>query len=299
MDLSSLPRRARISLGPAVDPDTGEYLPARLWESKLGGAPYRLRGSGWPHLPGPDGTAGPPLGFLAQLNLADLEAWRVRTGQPVPLDGKLPTAGLLQFFVPQIEGWGGFDGGRCFVAWWPEVNEDPGALDEPVLAVPDTDGVRFVPEFARARRHDHRRPDGRLPSLISTSDAWSWTPLTQPELPIRLDPVVTEPVVQAPNPWNDNSLPADLRVEVAALDQEDTDTIEAQFGTGGIQVGGYPYFTQDDPRPADTDLVLLWQLDGDNASVCIGDSGVMSFFIRADELAARDFSRVWMSWDCC
>lgn len=73
------------------------------------------------------------------------------------------------------------------------------------------------------------------------------------------------------------------------------------------QLGGYPYFTQEDPRNGteyeDLD-VLLFQLDTDGGKevgdlVMWGDSGVCNFFISREALKRRDFSRVCYNWDCC
>jgi uncharacterized protein YwqG len=70
---------------------------------------------------------------------------------------------------------------------------------------------------------------------------------------------------------------------------------------GGHQVGGYPHFTQDDPRYdelAECD-VLLFQMDSDAANgIQWGDMGVANFFVRPDDLAAGRFDRVLYNWDC-
>lgn len=64
-----------------------------------------------------------------------------------------------------------------------------------------------------------------------------------------------------------------------------------------------PYFTQEDPRAADDDDVLLFQLDseghGDEVDIMWGDSGIGMFFIRPADLRARRFERAWFYWDCC
>ena len=76
------------------------------------------------------------------------------------------------------------------------------------------------------------------------------------------------------------------------------------------QLGGYPYFTQEDPRngTAYEDLdVLLFQMDSDMRTrdegggdlVMWGDCGVANFFINREALKKRDFSRVCYNWDCC
>lgn len=75
----------------------------------------------------------------------------------------------------------------------------------------------------------------------------------------------------------------------------------------GHKVGGYPYFTQSDPRPdmenGDYYDFLLFQLDTDYIGkedvVMWGDSGVGNFFINSEKLKNRDFSDVLYNWDCC
>jgi uncharacterized protein YwqG len=67
----------------------------------------------------------------------------------------------------------------------------------------------------------------------------------------------------------------------------------------GHKVGGYAYFTQDDPRRPDDPMLLLLQLDSDELmDLMWGDMGVGHFFIREADLAKGDFSRVLYDWDC-
>jgi uncharacterized protein YwqG len=66
----------------------------------------------------------------------------------------------------------------------------------------------------------------------------------------------------------------------------------------GHKIGGYAYFTQDDPRKSDDPMVLLLQLDSDEGmDLMWGDMGVGHFFIREKDLLALDFSRVLYDWD--
>ncbi len=71
------------------------------------------------------------------------------------------------------------------------------------------------------------------------------------------------------------------------------------------KVGGYPYFTQFDPRENkfkeyDT---LLFQLNSavsnERELIMFGDCGVCNFFISKENLRRRDFSNVLYNWDCC
>ncbi|QQS39585.1 DUF1963 domain-containing protein [Candidatus Woesebacteria bacterium] len=75
----------------------------------------------------------------------------------------------------------------------------------------------------------------------------------------------------------------------------------------GHKIGGYPNFTQDDPRGNDkfTDYsTLLFQMDSEYypkqniAEIMWGDVGVANFFIKPVNLQKLDFSDVLYTWDC-
>lgn len=71
------------------------------------------------------------------------------------------------------------------------------------------------------------------------------------------------------------------------------------------KVGGYPFFTQDDPRSEEQIKeydFLLFQLDTEwheNCKIMWGDTGVGNFFISSEKLRRLDFSDVLYNWDCC
>ena len=72
------------------------------------------------------------------------------------------------------------------------------------------------------------------------------------------------------------------------------------FSPAGHKIGGYPYFTQTDPRQfieKFEDYVLLFQMHGDE-KIMWGDAGVCNFFIHPHDLKGKDFSRVMYNWDC-
>ena len=88
-------------------------------------------------------------------------------------------------------------------------------------------------------------------------------------------------------------------------DEEDEvlDELWENFSSSGHQLGGYPYFTQEDPRAYSDDVLkeyeLLFQLDTDDTIECMwGDAGVANFFIHPDDLKNRNFSNVLYNWDC-
>ncbi|KAB7670775.1 YwqG family protein [Bacillus sp. B1-b2] len=72
----------------------------------------------------------------------------------------------------------------------------------------------------------------------------------------------------------------------------------------GHKMGGYPYFTQSDPREYDKsyenhDTILL-QIDSDSDNgIMWGDCGIANFFITRENLRKLDFSNVMYTWDCC
>lgn len=69
-----------------------------------------------------------------------------------------------------------------------------------------------------------------------------------------------------------------------------------------IRLGGYPNFTQTDPRkysgPAGIGTTNLLTVDTTD-HIMWGDVGVAQFFIEEVDLKARDFSKVAYNWDCC
>lgn len=72
------------------------------------------------------------------------------------------------------------------------------------------------------------------------------------------------------------------------------------------QLGGYPYFTQSDPRmdfiQEKEALQLLLQIDSEyfdqNQEICWGDVGICNFFIQPSMMKKLDFSKVLYNWDC-
>lgn len=76
----------------------------------------------------------------------------------------------------------------------------------------------------------------------------------------------------------------------------------------GHKIGGYPAFTQYDPRSdydprsyEEYDFLLLQldsDYDGDNVKMMWGDSGICNFFINREKLKQCDFSDILYNWDC-
>ncbi len=79
------------------------------------------------------------------------------------------------------------------------------------------------------------------------------------------------------------------------------ETMQKQMNEYGTRMGGYPFFTQEDPRSQNDSVkrdVLLLQIDSDD-EIMWGDCGVANFFISEEDLEDKDFSNVLYNWDCC
>jgi uncharacterized protein YwqG len=77
---------------------------------------------------------------------------------------------------------------------------------------------------------------------------------------------------------------------------------EEFFEVGSHQIGGYPYFTQSDPREnlaSEETYHLLLQIDStDDDKLMWGDAGIGNFFIKLSALKNLDFTDVLYNWDC-
>ncbi|MEJ5997453.1 YwqG family protein [Corynebacterium sp. H130] len=250
------------------------FRPAGLTDSKLGGAPYRPKGAGWPIAP--DGL---PYSFVAQLNLEQVERDRQSLGIPPLLEGALPTTGLLQFFLPLCDGWRP----GCFVAYLLDYSYP---ADEPLFAwKADYDSpvvwVREIP---------HPEIDPRTQHLKFGAFYTELSLLCHPEVPQALEPVALEPMLQRPVPG----------LHIEAPEQESKRELRQSYlGECNHQVGGLANFVQNDPRPEGSPLRLLFQIEADHHMQWIGDSGNFQFFIDPADLARKDFRNVLADWTCC
>jgi uncharacterized protein YwqG len=252
-------KRALIeaTLRPAVRLELTPDTAAHRGTSRLGGLPW------WPvDQPWPLDRLGQPLGFLAQLNFAELPA-------PEPF----PTHGLLQFFVGADDTYGaGFTYAR------PEL---------------DSFAVVFRPALD---------PSVPLITATPAPGAEPYCPVDRPALIVgtRVQQPVTwydhrfEELlgVQTDDGWPQ---------EPWGLSEEQADAYaDASPGPGKAHLlGGYPTFFNLDPREIDglDEYELLLQFDSQAPFIDWGGGGVGHFFIPVDDLIRHDFSRVRYSWD--
>lgn len=234
-----------------------------LRASKVGGRPYWREGK-----PAPKGSDGKPLYLLAQINFSEI---------PRALPG-YPSQGLLQFFIADNDHYGAdFDSGygpdvlsvpRGFrVVYWPDVAAAPGDVPVPP---PSSESLMLPHDPARPRRMSFEAGE----ETLSVDD-------------YRFDKLLGGNAYDAVE-----TFAASRKLDADAL----LDAVWQRHSGSGHKLGGYPFFTQEDPRTQGP-WELLLQLDSDDEMMW-GDVGVGGFFIAPDDLAKADFSRVMYTWDC-
>ena len=285
--------------------------PFGITDSHLGGVPYVPRDGQIP-----TDENGSQLWLCAQINFA----------QVPPMDG-FPAQGILQFFLPDWDLDGGFG----------LLGEDPTAQDEWKIAwYPEVDGTVTMEEcaakmavpWAEASKANMPRPASKFDLQdIETGNTSLWR---CPNVPVKVSfQAVEQEGVNHEDFRFDTLFAAALKARLPDADPKefrpyklDNDTSEEwealqkiykQIEGGGCKIGGYPSYSQDDPREYDEDEgwaefdTLLLQLYDDTyhyPQEAIGDmdlylnGGPLNFIIRAEDLKNRDFSRVLAQWAC-
>jgi uncharacterized protein YwqG len=246
--------------------------------SRLGGQPDLPADFAWPE------HEGRPLGFLGQFSLRDLSG--------MPCASALPTAGHLAFFYD----WTG-------EPWGYDPAQGPGAR---VVFVPDGPVVRH-----------------RLPAALEDFDYPS---------PVAFEPMFTIPRVDEQTlDWRAQGVAADeidwYEVDEALRElrparpqhqllghpyrvQNPMET-ECQFAASGLYCGdesGYEQGFKDAALVAGIgDWMLLFQCDSDDTDYdgkgigighMWGDCGLLYFWVRRQDVGARDFTRTWTILQC-
>ncbi|MBQ9682460.1 MAG: DUF1963 domain-containing protein [Neisseriaceae bacterium] len=256
---------------PAVKINIQEADNLPLTASKFGGVPYWL-----PEMPYPVDKQGNKLLLLAQINLSEMP--------PLP---DFPTTGLLQFLMTRnVYEMNFYDNPTrqddWRVVYHAEINP---AIDEAaVLAL----NIPYAPQIF------DEEDDGGFP--VDTQYRLSFEPAE-----IRIG---TECIG-----FNQALKNAAKEVGIK-LNKNDLSDLEVLFGEKAWEkikqhtvenlIGGYPDFTQTDPRDErkyKKHSVLLLQIESDEG-IMWGDCGVGNFFIRPDDLRKKDFSKVLFNWDC-
>lgn len=203
---------------------------------------------------------GAPLYLLAQINF-----------EQIPHIKDFPEKGMLQIFISGDDGVYGLDFDN-------EYNQSGWCL-------------RYLEE---------------VPKLVDESCIYKFQWSEDTDLPLEKDttyflkPYLDRQVITMGDVHFDQVVDTylDDRLKEAMQDDDVMDELNDLYELIPCQIGGYPYFTQDDPRQEKSDEVLLFQLDS-SKDIMWGDSGVGNFFISKEDLKNKDFSHVRYNWDCC
>lgn len=244
------------------------------FDSKVGGVPYMPNNFEYPH----STTNGEPLRLLAQINF-----------EQMPHLEDFPTKGILQFYIQDDED-----------------SDDMYGLDFDHPTTQDNFRIIYHENVDYTANNTHILPKFKQ----STTDNF----IVQHEC--KLIPTLTEQSILL---CDDVDFECEFEKAFKSLypnatdedfkkfyeDEEETIWDEYENKYDDIiphTIGGYPFFTQGDPRCVETYqdyTVLLLQLDTDDTSgIMWGDAGVGNFFIKPEDLKKLDFSNVLYYWDC-
>lgn len=238
-------------------------------DSNVNGLPFLPEGEEIPL-----GEGGRQLTLLAQFDLARL-----------PANHFLPRAGILQFWITCTQEDGAYGMGSELYS---PTNQK-------------TFRVRFFPDPARPRPREEvqrlYRPDRSLSPVETEAALRPRFTLTRNTLP----PACLEFEPRFVSLWNEHYPERPL----GSLDDLNTgrfDTYDYKvwkmFDPSGHRLGGFPWFTQLDPREGHLEFDhLLLQLDMDKY-INWGDCGVGDFIIPSENLRRADFSQIFYTWDC-
>lgn len=256
-----------VDVRPVVGPTTP-------WNSKLRGIPYYPKDCPWPL-----DVEARPLVMLVQINFAEMPA----------LPG-FPTEGILQIYisaeyVPEKQMWGmrndnehntdrdcRTDQSYFRVIYFPRISRDAENL---IVATP---AVEFDEEYGFPAMDEARLTLAPGSSYVRPED-------------YRFRRVFGQDGFEF--------------FYGRDRDMDDVRDAYKKFMGGRryvARIGGYSRVEQRDPRLEfpDEDWIVLFSLDsasGGDYAVGWGDGGVGNFYIRPEDLAKRDFSKVMYYWD--
>ncbi|NBI28628.1 YwqG family protein [Chengkuizengella marina] len=234
-----------------------------IHQSKFAGNPFLPK-----TVEHPKDVEGKPMKLLAQLNFKE-----------IPTLEHMPKEGILQFFISAEDDLMGLDfndmtkQSNFKILYHQNIIKDESLLITDFSYMDELDTVDFPIEYELALSFDlSSEPvsigDFRNGELLGES--------------VDLDQMVSREGKDDIELW---------------------DLYNDEFLGEGHKIGGYPFFTQMDPREDDKELeehdILLLQIDtDDDVGIMWGDAGVANFFIRKEDLEKLDFSNVLYNWDC-
>ncbi|MBO5033493.1 MAG: DUF1963 domain-containing protein [Lachnospiraceae bacterium] len=267
--------------------------PFNILDSHLGGIPYLPHNQKYPM-----GADGQMLWLCAQINFSQM-----------PRMDEFPDEGILQIFLSEFN----YDGGfglyseedstiqrQWRLLYYPSVDEN----------VTEEECREKMPCSWEDGAKSWRTPDKPLKMMF--------LPIGQEKInhnDFRFDSFFASALTYClPGANPKEYMPYGLRDDTSD-ERELLNKIRKQIEIGGCKIGGYPRYTQDDPRlyseecgkPLEEWDTLLFQLDDDTFTFPAGDvggmdfnlnGGTLNFLIRKEDLKNRDFSQVLAQWAC-
>jgi uncharacterized protein YwqG len=237
--------------------------------SKMGRTPDVPDGFEWPT------WNGKPLAFLTQLKFSEIN--------PRGLLPHLPDSGLLYVFYDEEQSAWGFDP-KDKGSWRLLFFEEGGDLKE--RPCPDGLETRYGLKYIAAKQIDTYPPSGvgSLDELLGDDDD-----MVDAYYDLR-DGVYGE-------------LPSHhLGGYPDPIQGEDME-LDCQLASNGLYCGDESGYNDERAKTlgdGKSDWTLLLQIDSDDDTEMMwGDCGILYFWIKKDDLAARDFDDVWMILQCC
>lgn len=224
--------------------------------SHFGGSPLAPKGFEWPRY------GDKPLDFLLEVDL--LEAAGLNSGLDLPKTGR-----LLFFYLTTDQKWGFDPADRgCSRVYWFEPSADDARMAPP--------GGKPLPELAIDFSQKSIKPDpySRQTEALGLSN----------DRIAALFEKHYEPAFGQLGGF-------------PFLVQDDTMELESEATAAGVNVGrGFgDWINKIDRKAAQDNWQLLLQLPySEELGFFWGDSGFVYFWIRREDLARRDFSRVWL-----
>ncbi len=269
------------------------------WSSKVGGIPY---------LPidkaSPRASTGENLIFIAQINFSE-----------VPLIEGFPTKGLLQFWAIKNDLAQDYaellsaEERKAYIELYNSmIDDDQQKMDDESLstifqAASQEDWVGIATHVPTTKQDQFRviyyadiNPDQSRSAEDFNND-----------ILLTFEEKLMEGAMQF-KLQKEHMPPVDYRFAEKFGKSGDDFGIYLEMGmpAAGHKLGGYPDFTQTDPRGDHLGAfraydTLLLQLDGDGEFglfYSYGDTCVGNFFINKDKLKKLDFSDILFNWDC-
>lgn len=206
-----------------------------------------------------------PLYPLAQINLRDLP----------PLEG-IPESGFLQFYISGADGMYGLD-----------MENSLSQAGSRVLYFTEDEVKRHQTDFSFLEFN----PENDLSPLYDPHEIHFTKHEEYPGGESMESKLFVEQYMKP------------IAKRYPTIEEELLFEIPFCINNDGHKIGGYPNFTQSDPRmysgqpESVKEYILLFQMGGDK-EIMWGDAGVGNFFIHPDDLAKKDFSKVLYNWDC-